>query len=85
MPHRPLPRLGLSAAAVVILGAALAGAIALYGHRVPRYGHRAIARHRYCGPTFPTPQCFERRRPGWVGPTALGIVLLGLSGAGVLY
>lgn len=78
MPLRPLPRLGLTAAAL-ILGAALAGAIVLYGHRASPYSHRALA--RYCQFSLPSPQCFERRRPGWVAPAALGTILLGVAGA----
>ena len=72
------PRLRL-AAATLIVGAALAGAAFLHGHRVFQYlcpfdGHsRAFA------------FSVHLVRPGWVDPLAVGICLLGLAAAaGVL-
>jgi hypothetical protein len=74
----PLPRLRLAAAALV-LGAALAGAAFLHGHRAFQY---------FCPPhTHPSGthsgECFSVHlvRPGWVDPLALGICLLGLAAA----
>jgi hypothetical protein len=66
----PLPRLRLAAAALV-LGAALAGAVILHGHRVrcpPRGITCLIAVAR-------------RVRAGWVDPLAIGICLFGLAAA----
>jgi hypothetical protein len=78
-PLRPLPRLRLAAAAL-ILAAALAGALILHGHRVAYVLPRCTA-----GFGFGIYPCVLQRRPGWVEPTALGIALLGLAGAaGVL-
>jgi hypothetical protein len=70
----PLPRLRLAVAALV-LGAALAGAVILHGHRVL---------HVYGG-CYPGGNCLipvtRLVRPDWVDPLALGICLLGLAGA----
>jgi hypothetical protein len=64
--------------AVVILGAAVAGGVVLWGHRVLGSGHS-------CPYGAPRYDCFYHPRPGWVYPAELGIVLLGLAGAaGVL-
>lgn len=76
---RPPFRLGL-AFAVLVLGAAFAGAAVVY------YGHR-FAYTRVCPPIAPV-SCVPGVGyfvPGWVGPTALGISLLGVAlAAGVL-
>jgi len=75
----PLPRLRLAAAAL-LLGAALAGAVILHGYRVP---------HVYGGGCPGGHTCLlsvtRLVRPGWVDPLALGSGLLGLAAAaGVL-
>jgi hypothetical protein len=70
----PLPRLRL-AAAVLLLGAALAGAAFLHGHRVLQY---------LCPPSPHSGACgfsVHHVRPGWVDPLALGVCLLGLATA----
>ena len=69
----PLPSLRLAAAALV-LGAALAGAALLHGHRAFQY---------FCPPSTHSGECFSVHlvRPGWVDPLALGICLLGLAAA----
>jgi hypothetical protein len=72
-----LPRLRLGAAAL-LLGAALAGAGTLHGHRVLHiYG---------CGGGSITHCLISARleRPGWVDPLALGICLLGLAVAAAI-
>jgi hypothetical protein len=61
-------------AAQLLLGAALAGALVLYGHR-----ERLV--HCYVGQPGPA-GCTEQR--GWVAPTALAIALLGVGAAGSL-
>lgn len=68
----PLPRLRLAAAAL-LLGAALAGAAILHGHRVLQLY-----------PCSPSGKCgfgVHLVRPGWVDPLALGICLLGVAAA----
>src|SRR5690348_15008390 len=76
----PLPRLRLAAAALV-LGAALASAVILHGHRVL---------HVYlCGGAGAVLQrcpyiAARLERPGWVDPLALGICLLGLAVAAAI-
>jgi hypothetical protein len=73
----PLPRLRLTAAALV-LGAALAGAAILHGHRaLHAYGCSSIN-------TKVAHSCFyivRLERPGWVDPLALAICLLGVAAA----
>jgi len=72
---RPLPPLRL-AAAVLVLGGALAGALILHGHRV----NRCHPRGKELCIEGPAPY-----RPGWVNPAAFGIVLAGAAvAAGVL-
>jgi hypothetical protein len=78
---RRYPRLTAAAAvwsAVVIFGAAVAGGVVLWGHRVLGSGHSCpYGATRY--------ECFYHPRPGWVYPAELGILVLGLGGAaGVL-
>jgi hypothetical protein len=72
---RPPPQragsIGL-AATVVVLGAALAGAVILHGHRVDRCHPRG---KEVCI-EGPAPY-----RPGWVDPAAFGIVLAGAAAA----
>jgi hypothetical protein len=68
-----LPRWLRLAVAVLVLGAALAAAV-IYSHRVA-YGSHG------CPPNAPV-SCVPgpyHIRPGWVGPTALGIALLGVA------
>jgi hypothetical protein len=78
-PLRPLPRLRLATAALILV-AALVGALILHGHRVAHVYPRCTA-----GFGFGIYPCVVQRRPGWVEPTTLGIALLGLAGAaGVL-
>jgi hypothetical protein len=63
------------AVAVLVVGAAFAGAAVVYGHRVAS-SERPVS----CAPAGP-----YYIRPGWVGPTALGMSLLGVAlAAGVL-
>ena len=72
-PLRPLPRLRL-AAAVLILGAAFAGAALLHWHQFV-----------YSCPPDSLVLCGYTKKPGWVDPTALAIYLFGVAGcAGVL-
>jgi integral membrane sensor domain MASE1 len=59
------------AVAVLILGAAFAGAAILYWHR---FEHS-------CAPPDSLVLCRSLRKPGWVDPTALAICLLGVVGA----
>ena len=76
---RPPFRLGL-AFAVVVLGAAFAGAAVVY------YGHRFAYSHG-CPPNAPVTCApgVDYFVPSWVGPTVVGISLLGLAlAAGVL-
>jgi len=68
-PLRPLPRWRL-AVAVLILGAALAGAAILHWHRFV-----------YSCPPDSLALCGFTRKPDWVDPTALAICLLGVAGA----
>lgn len=70
---RPLPRLRVAAAALV-LAAALSGAAVLYGHRAV---HPCPPVLGFCprGTTY---------RPSWVQPAALAVLLIGVAGAGVL-
>ena len=63
------------AAAALIVGAAFAGAAVLWGHRV-------LGAQHSCPQGAAAYDCVYHPRPGWVEPTALGIVLLGLAGAG---
>lgn len=84
-PLRPLPGWRI-ATALLLLGAALAGAGLLYTHR---QHHVPWGAPSPCGANPRTPraqveQCvklgrLETRR--WTGPTALALVLLGLAGA----
>jgi hypothetical protein len=68
-----LPRLRLAAAAL-ILGAAVAGAVVLSGHRVVGGPHS-------CPYGARTYDCAYHPRPGWVVPAMAGLVVLGLAGA----
>ena len=69
----PLPRWRL-AAAVLILGAAFAGAALLHWHQFV-----------YSCPPDSLVLCGYTKKPGWVDPTALAICLFGVAGcAGVL-
>jgi hypothetical protein len=72
-PLWPLPRWRL-AAAVLILGAAFAGAALLYWHQFVYI----------CSPDLLV-LCRGTKKPGWVDPTALAICLVGVAAAaGVL-
>jgi len=71
--RRALVRLG---GAALVFGAALAGAVIVYGH------HVVGAQHSCPSGGASAYNCVYHPRPGWVGPTALGIALLGLAGAG---
>jgi hypothetical protein len=63
------------AVAVLILGAAFAGAAILYWHQ---FEHS-------CSPPDLLVLCRSLRKPGWVDPTAFAICLVGVAGAaGVL-
>jgi hypothetical protein len=69
------------ATAILVIGAALVGALVLHGHRVnvtpcSKPGHVYFS-------TVP-PRCGTRRTPGWVDPVALGICFLGLAGAAAI-
>ena len=76
---RPLPRQRLAVAAL-ILGAALAAAFIVYGHRVVSHRPDCLLGH-----LLPAGFCLEHARPAWAEPTALGIALVGIAGAaGVL-
>ena len=67
---RPVPRVRLVAAALV-LSAAISGAVVLYGHRAVRP----------CPPVLGF--CLAASyRPSWVQPTALAVLLIGVTGAG---
>jgi len=75
---RPLPlRL---ASAVLILGAALAGAAFPWGYRVLGAEHSCPAQ---IGTYHPGAQydCYLHPRPNWVYPAGLGVVLIGFVGA----
>jgi hypothetical protein len=61
------------AAALLVLGAALAGAALLYWHRFV-----------YSCPPESLVLCRGWRTPDWVGPTALAICLVGVAGAAAL-
>lgn len=64
------------AAALFVLGAALAIAAVLHGYQVvgPSYSCLGIR------------PCRELQRPGWVDPAAFGVCLLGFAGAtGLLF
>jgi hypothetical protein len=78
------PRLTGAAAvwtAAVILGAAAAGGVVLWGHRVLGAGHSCP----YAPGPAPRYDCFYHPRVGWVYAAVLGIAFLGLAGAaGVL-
>ena len=69
---RPLPPWRL-AAAVLVLGAALAGAALLHWHQ---FVHSC--------PPESLVLCSYTQTPGWVNPTALAICFLGVAVAGVL-
>jgi hypothetical protein len=69
------------AVAVLAFIAALAGASALYGHRERVVYDRPV----YCFGVSATPRCTEHVMRGWVAPTSLAILVLGVAGAvGVL-
>jgi hypothetical protein len=73
-PLRPLPRWRL-AIAVLMLGAALAGAAILHWHQFVSS----------CAPPDLLVLCRSTRKPGWVGPVSVAICLLGVvAAAGVL-
>jgi integral membrane sensor domain MASE1 len=73
-PIRPLPSWRL-ALAVLILGAALAGAATLYWHQFVSS----------CAPPDLLVLCRSTRKPGWVDPVSVAICLLGVvAAAGVL-
>ena len=79
-PFRPFPGWRI-AAAVLMLIAALAGASVLYGHRERVVYDRPV----YCFGVSATPRCTEHVVRGWVAPTALALLVLGVAGAvGVL-
>lgn len=68
------------AAAVLVLGAALAGAALLYSHR-----QHSVRVDGICGtPVAPIPpgHCLTRETRSWATPTALGVAFLGLAVAG---
>jgi hypothetical protein len=72
VPERPLLRL---AAAVLILGAAFAGAASLYSHKF-------LAFNCGVGTLGPCSRPDSRLvKPGWVDPTVLALCLLGVAGA----
>jgi hypothetical protein len=73
-------RLRLAVAALALI-AAVAGASVLYGHRERVVDDRPV----YCFGVSATPRCTEHVVRGWVAPTALALVVLGVAGAvGVL-
>lgn len=82
-PLRPLPGWRI-AIAVLLLGAALAGAAVLYSHRQHHPSVRALSA---CGANPRVPhalvvRCARRLETrGWAKPTALAILFLGLAGA----
>jgi hypothetical protein len=77
---RSVSRLRLAVAALALI-AALAGAFVLYGHRERVVYDRPV----YCFGVSATPRCTEHVLRGWVAPTALALLVLGVAGAvGVL-
>ena len=69
-PLRPFLRLTATA---LVLGAAVAGAVVLSGHRVVGAEHSCL---QTAGDA-----CFYHPRPGWVVPSMVGLFVLGLAGA----
>jgi hypothetical protein len=70
------------AAAILLVGAAIVGSRFLHDYRVSvtpcsqskirlGFGHQR-------------PPCGTKRKPGWVDPTALGIMFVGLAGAAAI-
>lgn len=74
-PLRPFPGVRFATAAL-ILGAALAAAFIVYGHRVAHHIPGCVL-----GGLPPPGLCLAHTPPGWVEPTALGIALVGFAGA----
>jgi hypothetical protein len=71
---RPVPRLRL-AAAVLVLAAALAGAMIVHGVRVAR---PACPAGVLCAVEI---HPFIFQRPGWADPAAVALLVLGAAGA----
>ena len=61
-------------APVLVLAATVGGAVALSRHRVVGAAHDCLGAPAVA-------DCFSHPRPGWVVPTMVGLVLLGLAGA----
>ena len=73
-----LRQLGRLAGAALVAGAGVVGAVALSGHRIQGGTHS-------CPYGASAYECSYHPRPGWVTPTMVGLVVLGLAGAsGVL-
>lgn len=82
--REPAPRLRI-AGALLVLGAALAGAVVLYSHRT----HQVIVGGPCVNPRLTNAElrvlhfqgCTKPETRPWAEPTALALVLLGLAGA----
>ena len=79
-PLRPLPSWRI-AAAVLMLGAALAGAAVLYTDRQHYVPVATPCGNPRIPPSVPDLCARKLETRGWAGPTALAVVFLGLAGA----